>query len=89
MTSRQSVAETPYTPELADASQEGKQAIQGFQGPAGMTVSLFSAEPVLANPVRFCIHEQSRFYVAETFRQGKGVEDKGSKNRASFRHGPK
>ena len=40
-----------------------------------MQVSLFAAEPLLANPVAFCIDEQGRFYVAETFRQGKGVED--------------
>ncbi|QDT44626.1 Quinoprotein glucose dehydrogenase B precursor [Gimesia alba] len=70
-----SFAETPYTPAIAEASKEGEQAIQGFRVPKGMTVSLFAAEPLLANPVAFCIDEQGRFYVAETFRQGKGVED--------------
>lgn len=70
-----SFAETPYTPAIAEASKEGAQAIQGFRVPKGMTVSLFAAEPLLANPVAFCIDEQGRFYVAETFRQGKGVED--------------
>ena len=66
---------TPYTPAIAEASKEGLQAIQGFRVPKGMKVSLFAAEPLLANPVAFCIDEQGRFYVAETFRQGKGVED--------------
>lgn len=70
-----SFAETPYTPAIAEASKEGAQAIQGFRVPKGMTVNLFAAEPLLANPVAFCIDEQGRFYVAETFRQGKGVED--------------
>ncbi|MFK7778918.1 MAG: HEAT repeat domain-containing protein [Gimesia sp.] len=70
-----SFAETPYTPAIAEASKEGVQAIQGFRVPEGMKVSLFAAEPLLANPVAFCIDEQGRFYVAETFRQGKGVED--------------
>ncbi|QDT93168.1 PVC-type heme-binding CxxCH protein [Gimesia algae] len=68
-------SETPYTPAIAEASKEGEQAIQGFRVPEGMHVSLFAAEPLLANPVAFCIDEQGRFYVAETFRQGKGVED--------------
>ena len=36
--------------------------------PAGLKVELFAAEPLLANPVAFCIDEQGRFYVAETFR---------------------
>lgn len=68
-------SETPYTPAIAEASKEGEQAIQGFRVPKGMSVSLFAAEPLVANPVAFCIDEQGRFYVAETFRQGKGVED--------------
>lgn len=75
ISAQSSFAETPYTPAIADASKEGAQAIQGFRVPKGMQVSLFAAEPLLANPVAFCIDEQGRFYVAETFRQGKGVED--------------
>ncbi|WP_417392064.1 PVC-type heme-binding CxxCH protein [Gimesia sp.] len=72
---RLAFSETPYTPAIAEASKEGEQAIQGFRVPEGMQVSLFAAEPLLANPVAFCIDEQGRFYVAETYRQGKGVED--------------
>ncbi len=30
---------------------------------------------MLANPVSFCIDERGRIFVAETYRQGKGVED--------------
>lgn len=68
-------AETPYKPAIAEASQEGERAIEGFQIPKGMKASLFAAEPLLANPVTFCIDERGRFYVAETYRQKKGVED--------------
>ncbi|QDU38833.1 Quinoprotein glucose dehydrogenase B precursor [Maioricimonas rarisocia] len=64
-----------YHPEIAPASDEGKLAIQGFKVPDGVEVELFAAEPMLANPVAFCIDEQGRVYVAETFRQSKGVED--------------
>lgn len=68
-------SETPYSPAIAEASQEGEQAISGFRVPEGMHVSLFAAEPLMANPVAFCIDEQGRFYVAETYRQSNGVED--------------
>jgi quinoprotein glucose dehydrogenase len=43
--------------------------------PAGLTVELFAAEPLLANPVAFCIDEKGVTYVAETFRLGEGVTD--------------
>ncbi|MFG0334714.1 MAG: PVC-type heme-binding CxxCH protein, partial [Maioricimonas sp. JB049] len=64
-----------YQPEIAPASDEGKLAIQGFKIPDGVEVELFAAEPMLANPVAFCIDERGRVFVAETFRQSKGVED--------------
>jgi quinoprotein glucose dehydrogenase len=46
-----------------------------IQLPKGFSISLFAAEPMLANPVSFCIDERNRFYVAETFRIHHGVED--------------
>ena len=64
-----------YVPAIQPASEEGQQAIAGFQVPDGMTVTLFAAEPQLANPVAFGIDEKGRIYVCETFRQQKGVED--------------
>jgi quinoprotein glucose dehydrogenase len=64
-----------YDPPIAKASGEGKTAIKGFRVPEGMTADLFAAEPMVANPVAFCIDEQGRFFVAETFRQKKGVVD--------------
>ena len=64
-----------YKPAIAPASNEGERALEGFQLPDGMVGKLFAAEPMLVNPVAFAIDEQSRVFVAETFRQQKGVED--------------
>lgn len=65
-----------YTPKIASASEEAERAMKGFKLPDGVRVSLFAAEPMLANPVAFCVDEQGRVFVAETFRQGKaGVTD--------------
>jgi quinoprotein glucose dehydrogenase len=64
-----------YQPPIAAASKEGEQSIQGFKIPEFLKPSLVAAEPDLANPVAFCIDAQGRFYIAETFRQKKGVED--------------
>jgi quinoprotein glucose dehydrogenase len=64
-----------YQPEIAPASDEGEKAIRSFRVPEGVKVELFAAEPLLANPVAFCIDERGTFYVAETFRLGAGVTD--------------
>ncbi len=68
-------AAEPYSPKIAEKSNEGELAIHRFRVPAGMKVDLWAAEPSLANPVAFCFDEQGRVFVAETFRQQKGVED--------------
>jgi quinoprotein glucose dehydrogenase len=65
----------PYDPHVAPASDEGQRAIQRIRVPAGLKVELFAAEPLLANPVAFCVDHRNRFYVAETFRLGDGVTD--------------
>lgn len=68
-------AADPYSPKIAQSSLEAELAIRSFKVPAGMTTELFAAEPMLANPVAFCFDERGRIFVAETFRQQKGVED--------------
>ena len=68
-------APPPQEPQIAAASNEGQQALQGFKLPAGWQRQLFAAEPQLANPVAFCIDGVGRVFVCETFRQSKGVED--------------
>ena len=64
-----------YDPPIAKASDEGQKAIRSFRVPAGLKVELFAAEPLLANPVAFCIDEKGVAYVAETFRHSDGVTD--------------
>jgi len=70
-----SEAQKDYAPSIAAASDEAEQAIAGFKIPESLKIELFAAEPLVANPVAFWIDEQGRIYVAETFRQEKGVED--------------
>ncbi|MGQ0637012.1 MAG: PVC-type heme-binding CxxCH protein [Planctomycetaceae bacterium] len=67
--------EGPYSPQIAEASNAGEQAISSIKVPVGFHVSLWAAEPMLANPVAFCIDAKGKVYVAETFRQMKGVQD--------------
>src|SRR5687767_9231971 len=64
-----------YAPFIAPESNEGELAMKRFRVPKGFKVELVAAEPLLANPVAFCIDEQGRFYVAETFRLHTGVTD--------------
>ena len=65
----------PFSPPVAPASDQAERAIRSFRVPAGLSVELFAAEPLLANPVAFCIDEKGVVYVAETFRLHAGVTD--------------
>ena len=65
----------PYAPKIAPASDEAVRAIRTFRVPEGLRVDLFAAEPLLANPVAFCLDEKGVAYVAETFRMKAGVTD--------------
>ncbi len=66
---------TRYRPTVAEASDEGRQAIARFRLPQGSKMRLLAAEPMLANPVAFGFDETGRVYVVETFRHHKGVTD--------------
>ncbi|MBY0587853.1 HEAT repeat domain-containing protein [bacterium] len=65
----------PFSPLIAKANDEGQKAIPRFQLPEGFQAELVAAEPMLANPIAFCIDEKGRFFVAETFRLHDGVSD--------------
>ena len=73
--SAQKPKDKPYNPKIASASDEGKNVISRFQRDKSLKVELFAAEPMLANPVCFCIDNKGRFYVSETFRLHDGVTD--------------
>ena len=64
-----------YAPNIAPASGEGEASLAGFTLPAGVTGSVWAAEPLLANPVAIDVDHRGRLFVCETFRQQKGVED--------------
>ncbi len=66
---------SPYTPQVAAASNEGEQQIAAFAVPEGLQIKLWAAEPMVANPVCLTVDERGRVYVAETFRIKHGVED--------------
>jgi len=61
--------------EINPASDEGLLALKRFKVPAGLTVSLWAAEPMLANPVAFNFDEKGRAFVAETYRYRSSVLD--------------
>ena len=60
---------------VAGASPEAQNAIRGFRFDAGLKCTVWAAEPLLGNAVAFTQDEKGRWYVGETFRQEKGVED--------------
>ena len=64
-----------YKPTVAGPSPEASQAAKSIRLAPGLKLELFAAEPLLANPVAFCIDERGRFFVAETFRLHAGVTD--------------
>lgn len=65
----------PYDPKVKPASNEPLEAMSHMRLPKGFQVSLFAAEPMLANPVTFCLDNHNRVYVIETYRIHAGAED--------------
>ena len=64
----------PEPPTVADASNEGIEAIKTFSF-TGLECELFAAEPDVANVVAFHRDYQGRLFVCESFRQENGIED--------------
>jgi quinoprotein glucose dehydrogenase len=64
-----------YKPQVAGSSPEASEAARSIRLAPGLKVELFAAEPLLANPVAFCIDEKGKVFVAETFRLHAGVTD--------------
>ena len=64
-----------FVPKIQPASDEASNAIKGFKLSPGLTLDLWAAEPLLANPVAFATDEKGRWFVAETFRLHAGVSD--------------
>lgn len=62
-------------PNVRSASDEAQQAIETFKISPDWRCELVAAEPLLANVVAMDVDHEGNIYVAETFRQGKGVTD--------------
>jgi quinoprotein glucose dehydrogenase len=59
----------------AEPAPDAVKAMKAFKFDQGLTVSLFASEPLLANGVAFAPDENGRWYIAESYRQERGVED--------------
>ena len=57
------------------ASDAAQNAIKTFKYDAGLKVELWAAEPLLGNPVSFATDDKGRWYIAESYRQERGIED--------------
>lgn len=68
---RQATSADPAAPELAAPLR----ALRAMAIPEGFESDLWAAEPLVMDPVSFCIDEQGRVFVAESFRQELGIED--------------
>jgi quinoprotein glucose dehydrogenase len=55
-------------PQLQPASDEPLKAMAKFKVAPDMKVSVWAAEPMLGNPVAFCLDEKGVVYTAETYR---------------------
>ena len=64
-----------YSPAVAEASDEWRPAMAAITSAEGITVDLFAAEPLLANPVCLWIDNDGSVYVGETHRHHAGVTD--------------
>ena len=56
-------------------SESTLRAFDSIRAPEGLVKEIFAAEPLVTDPVAFCFDGKGRVYVAETFRQERGVED--------------
>jgi quinoprotein glucose dehydrogenase len=66
----------PYSPKVAEKSQRAESLVKTMSVDEGFTISLFAAEPDVANAVCFWVDDKNQVYVGESFRQAeKGIPD--------------
>jgi len=68
-------APSAYVPFIEPASDEAVAHVPLIHLADGLSVSLWAAEPLLANPVALALDARGELYVAESFRIHKGVTD--------------
>jgi quinoprotein glucose dehydrogenase len=71
------IAQSPAAPapEAGSAAAATPPAAPAITTLPGLSWSLIAKEPLVQDPVSFCIADDGSIYVAESFRQEKGVED--------------
>lgn len=62
-------------PDVAAASPEAAANLKRITVPKGFRLELWAAEPMLGNPVAFCLDEKGRVFVSETYRYRTSVLD--------------
>jgi quinoprotein glucose dehydrogenase len=60
---------------VGEPAKDAIAAIKSFKTDPGMKIDLFASEPLLKNPVAFTQDELGRWFIAESYRQEKGIED--------------
>lgn len=60
---------------IKPASDDAQRAMKNFSLPPGFRATVFASEPMLANPVAFCLDERGRVFVSETHRFNTSVLD--------------
>ena len=60
---------------IPEASKEGEEAIARIQTAPDLEVSLYAAEPMVANLVALYVADDGAVYAVETFRSESGVTD--------------
>jgi hypothetical protein len=63
-----------------DGTQAATAAMAAFRLPDGFTAELFAADPMLTNPIAFCLDEHGRVFVAEDHRFLEGTPENRSHN---------
>lgn len=63
-----------------DGTQAATAAMAALRLPAGFTAELFAADPMLTNPIAFCLDDHGRVYVAEDHRFLEGTPENRSHN---------
>ncbi len=64
-----------YVPYIFPASDEAAAHLAQLRAADGLSISLWAAEPLLANPVCLALGDDGAVYVAESFRVHAGVTD--------------
>lgn len=60
---------------IVSLQQPATEPLSDVKAAEPLVVEVWASDPMLVDPVAFCIDEQGRVYVAETARQERGVED--------------